>query len=265
MSSNHTTDELMRVVENRIEILNHLQTGPADTRTLVDNLDISRSTINRGLRDLQTWDLIEFQNGEYSITYSGQLATQKFDHFRTCIDQINKLNPILKHLPMTEPTVPIEALASGTLVLADTARPYAPATHHSETLANANTVRLLRPFLGVTTLDVICEQAKPHEQSYEIIARPTIADELFTALETQQALRELQDSNALELFVSEAETPYFLGILDQQVQLGIENERGTPHALLETDNLDVYEWADEKYKEYRREADVLTDSLVHHN
>ncbi|PSP65825.1 winged helix-turn-helix domain-containing protein, partial [Halobacteriales archaeon QH_8_64_26] len=54
-----------------------------------------------------------------------------------------------------------------------------------------------------------------------------------------------------ELSVYDGEVPYYLGLLDETIQVGVKDEAGVPRALLETDAGSVGEWATDTYDRYR--------------
>jgi hypothetical protein len=68
------------------------------------------------------------------------------------------------------------------------------------------------------------------------------------------------DTGRFEVHVHDGDIPYYLGILDDTVQMGV-NEDGEPRGLLETDSEEVREWAENRYESYKQEAEPLSQSI----
>jgi hypothetical protein len=61
-------------------------------------------------------------------------------------------------------------------------------------------------------------------------------------------------TDRFDLSVYDGEVPYYLGVLDETVQIGVEDENGMPRALLETDVEGLGEWASDTYAQYRERS-----------
>lgn len=59
-----------------------------------------------------------------------------------------------------------------------------------------------------------------------------------------------------QLFEFDGEIPYFIGILDDAVQIGVD-EAGKPRALLESEHPEVRTWAENTIEEYKEEAEPV--------
>ncbi|MFC6813234.1 hypothetical protein ACFQGT_18160 [Natrialbaceae archaeon GCM10025810] len=78
MAPSNTLLEVITTIIHRIDMFECLLDEPKDTRSLVADLDVSRSTVTQSVRDLEQFDLIEYRDGRYHMTLSGRLAYQSF-------------------------------------------------------------------------------------------------------------------------------------------------------------------------------------------
>ena len=70
-------------------------------------------------------------------------------------------------------------------------------------------------------------------------------------------LDELVSSEAFDVYVYAGEIPYFVGLLDEVVQVGAYDEEGQRRALLEGDSEGISEWAEDTYSTYKRQSREL--------
>lgn len=76
MSTHHTIHDMLELVLQRLAFLECLDEGRKDKRTLNEELDCSRSIVDRGIRELEALDLVEYTTGGYQITpLGGTVAT----------------------------------------------------------------------------------------------------------------------------------------------------------------------------------------------
>jgi hypothetical protein len=66
------------------------------------------------------------------------------------------------------------------------------------------------------------------------------------------------------MFVTDADVPHVIGIGDDTVYFGVDDERGAPLALIETSDETVFVWAEGTFETYRREAVPLTSNEFSH-
>lgn len=90
---------LLSVLTGRAEFLEHLATEPARKRDLADDFDVSRSTIERAISDLERFDLIECEGGTYRTTTGGELALEEFDRFSRRVTGLVEAREVLASLP----------------------------------------------------------------------------------------------------------------------------------------------------------------------
>lgn len=90
---------LLAVLTRRRSLLERLATTPTRKCDLTEDLDVSRSTIDRGIRELEQLDLIEREGREYRTTLAGELALAEYDRFSSRVSDVVDARDILSSLP----------------------------------------------------------------------------------------------------------------------------------------------------------------------
>lgn len=88
-------DDLARTLHRRSDLLALLVEEPLDKRALEDRVDASRSTIDRGIRDLEAVGLVERTNGGYTATVSGRLAAESRAAHVAELDGVDRAGSLL--------------------------------------------------------------------------------------------------------------------------------------------------------------------------
>lgn len=135
-----TPSNVMDVIARRGDVLESVGTRGIGKRELVSQLSVSRSTIDRSVRELETIGLIERTGSGYRRTLAGQLALDEYETFEAriggVVDCLDVLEPI-------EPSASLDAviLEDATIVRSDQYSPYRPVTELRELLDRATAVR----------------------------------------------------------------------------------------------------------------------------
>jgi predicted transcriptional regulator len=80
-------------------LLRRLAADPTGKDQLVDDLDVSRSTVDRGLRELRDHHFAERVEGGYRQTLLGAMVLSAFDSFSDRFDGLQRSRPALELLP----------------------------------------------------------------------------------------------------------------------------------------------------------------------
>lgn len=100
---NPDSEALREVVAKRRTILAALASGPKYKRDLLDDLDTSRSTVDRAVAELLDHALVESVDGAYRATPAGELALERHDAYRSALHDIAANADVLAALPDAAP------------------------------------------------------------------------------------------------------------------------------------------------------------------
>ncbi len=133
-------EAVLDLLARRAELLDRIAERPADKPALGDALGVSRSTVDRAVRELAERGFIERCGDGYRTTAAGRLAAASYGEFRRRSEGIRAAADVLDVLP---PDAPLDAraLAGAEVVAADGGDPERPARRIAELVGRADEVR----------------------------------------------------------------------------------------------------------------------------
>lgn len=239
---------------SRVRILELLhENGDASRESLAAAVDVVRTTLQRNLTGLAERGLIRERGRRYEITSAGSLVATGLAGAIERVDAAMRLRPVLERVPDEQFGFDIDRLTDATVVESTTANPYAPVDHHAATLADADHVRALLPAVGATPLET-SQEAIESGATFEMFLAPSVAETVRTEQPIADEFAKNADAPSVSVSVVDDEVPYYLGIVDDAVQIGVHDDSGLPTALLESTDDQVREWAVDRIDAARRRS-----------
>lgn len=250
--------EVMAVVARRGTVLRAVDTEGVPKRDLVETLSVSRSTIDRAVRELEAIGFIERQDdGRYCRTLPGQLALTEYDQFASRMDGLVSSVDTVSLLPADAPC-DIRVLEDATVVVAERHSPLVPVESLSDLVNRANSVDAIAPA-------VLPQQVKAYHANLvdgtldaRLVVTNVVVERLVSAYGTELkeslatgrlSVRQTSESIPYSLVVAETDEGAEMGLLiyaDSGVQGFIGND--TPGAV---------EWARGVFDEYWNDSAPL--------
>lgn len=243
----------------RVRILECLlERGRQTRRELQAELDVVRTTVQRNLDSLEERELILAVDDGYEISLGGEMVSNELHTLTETVAFVAEAGPVLGQLAAKLPEFDPDPqwLTDATVVEATTANPYAPVEKHAETMAEAEHARLVLPATGANPLETARERVV-EEAYHEAIVTPDVAETLREEPEFSETFEAMVEAGSVAVHRYDGEIPCYLGVLDDVVQFGVQDETGIPRALLETTHPEVLEWAIERFESYRDAAERL--------
>jgi predicted transcriptional regulator len=249
LSRSITRFELILLLDNhdklsKTEIANHC-TGVRTTRQR--NLDALEE---RG------W-ITSNEGGEYRITPCGEMIVDDFVSLLDTFELANELAEFFRWMPSEAFDLDPRALADAQVTVANSHDPYAAVNKHVEVLKTTTKFRALLPVVGRDALEVRWRQHQRAEIQDNIVVSTGVADVLESDSSYSSMVNDMLESECLEIHTHEEELPYFIGIYDELLHIGVGDGEGVPRALVETDSREVRDWAERKFEQYRMQATPL--------
>lgn len=248
--------EMMETALRRFPFLDCLGDEPKDKRTLVAELDCSRSTVNRGIRELEALDLVAYGDGGYRITSLGELVATAFTDLAATVELRLQYEPFLEWVPEDGFDMDLKLLRDAELLLPEQGDPYAMINRHVTVIEQTDYVQCVLPLVGLHAYKAAHEQILENDARAEVVVSPEAADTLQSAPEYAKLTEEMATTGRYELYQYDGDIPYFVGLLDETVQIGVD-EAGEPRALIETTNPEVQDWAEIAFEEYKQQAEPV--------
>ncbi|RYJ14571.1 GntR family transcriptional regulator [Halogeometricum borinquense] len=135
----------LKAMTSRHCILEQIHNGIRDKRDLHENLNTSRTTIDRAVRELEEENILHRREGYCEFTRFGRLAYQEFCKTSQIFETLSNANELLSILP-EESDLNINLLQDANVKLADQRAPVAPFRHFTP-IPNSEQIQAMLPVL----------------------------------------------------------------------------------------------------------------------
>lgn len=247
--------EFLAASRTRVRILELLaERNCVERDALRGHLDASRTTVQRNLDALVDRGWASAGHTEYAITPAGRLAAEAVGLVDERLRAADRLAPLVEHVPSDAFDFDLTALADATVVTAEPGNPYRMVEAHVARIRRSANVRAVLPVTGLHPFETAHGRVVDGEMAAEAVVTPTVARTVRGNDEFADLLADLRETSRFDLFVTDDDVPFYLGLLDDVVQVGVD-EDGEPRALLESTNDEVRAWAERTYEQFRDGAE----------
>jgi predicted transcriptional regulator len=240
----------------RIEFLECLRENEKDKRTLVSDIGMSRATVDRGLRELESVGLIEYASGRFTLTPVGMILVSGLSDLIKTIELGQQLSPFLKWVSDDDFDIDLHLLADAEVLLPEPGNPWAMMNRHVKLLEKADNGWVFQPLASLHAMEAAYERIVNAGATGASVVESSVADTFRSNPNYSELVEEMISTGRFDLFVYGGTIPYYLGVFDETVQIGAD-DNGSPRAILESDSQPVLQWAENKYEEYRRQAELV--------
>lgn len=259
MVGNDTIVEMMEAALRRYCFMECLDDGSKDKRTLVADLDCSRSTVNRGIRELESLDLVEYVDGGYRLSSLGELVAADFAELAETIELRLQFQPFLKWMPEDAFDLELDLLRDAELLLPKPGDPYAMVNRHVAGLEHADRFLGILPVTGLHAYKMLRTRVVENGAWVEAVVTPEVSNTLQSDPDYAGLTEDMSETGRYKLYRYDGDIQYFIGLLNDTVQIGVD-EAGEPRALVETTNPKVRDWAETTFEEYKKQAEPVITS-----
>jgi predicted transcriptional regulator len=225
----------------------------ATRRDLRDRVDAARTTVARNLEALADRGWVEHAGRTYELTAYGDVAGEALVDAAERIRVARHLQPVLEHTSRDALDVDLARLADAEVVTARPGNPWAMVNRHVSRLRETDEGSLLLPVAGLQAAEAVRDRVR-EGATFDVVATPSVAETMRSDPEFAAVDEELRALEGHTMTVHDGDVPFYLGVLDDAVQVGVD-EAGEPRAILESDDPAVREWALETFRSYRRAAE----------
>lgn len=261
MGSTDTLPEFVRTVQQRLGLIDALVKKDREMRELVERVDGSRSTVRRGVRELETFGFISRTDGGYRATLHGRLVADACREYIEWMQQIRSMEEALRPLPPTFPLEPA-VLRDADAYVATGPAPYRPLEPIKDVFPEMTAFRAMNATIpDPWFIDHLHERMVHGELTGEMLVTPALFDVIVDQFAAQMG--EMAATGQFRL--RRAETFRF-GLLiaettDTHVYLVVGNRDGATHAVVHATSPAARRWATDLYEQYREPATDVTARL----
>jgi predicted transcriptional regulator len=245
-------------VAQRAGAMEALLAKPRDKRALMDELDVSRSTVDRATRELEALGVVEYMSGELYTTEVGRTAVRAYAAFEERVAGILEAQSVLSVL---DPAVGIDSviLAGAEVVPADDIAPFKPGEKLVGVVRKAEHLRMTsRAHTYPESKDVFHNQIVNEGMTTEIVFRTRMLDYLRTNLE--EGLQEILLEDDFEGYVTDT-VPFGLYVAEwadtTKVCVLVYGPDNHYTGLIINDREAAIEWGKQTFDRYKRQGERI--------
>lgn len=251
-----TATDVLRTLLHRYDIVASLKQGRWDKRKLQQELEVSRSTIDRTFRMLEENGVLTSRGSRYQFTLFGALLVEEIQTIKTTTDALIAARPALRNLPATA-EIPCNVLESSEPLLPTNVAPHAPLLRLEEEIARSEDVRAVITRVLPKHIDSVSSHLQNGSLSTELVMDEEVLGHVRSSY-LEQLERCLGSENFTLWRVPET-PPFGLALFDERaVWLSVYSTDGQFCGGLYTEDATSIEWAAERYGQCRARGVTVT-------
>ena len=250
------TADVIDIMLRRDGLVESLLEGPKDKRELVAALDISRSTVDRGVRELDALGLIEPCEEGYRPTLSGRLLAEEYEGFSHRIENMVSAREMLSVLPPDSEIDPV-VLEGAELIPSNETAPHIPGSSILTLLKGADCCYgLTRAHSLPTAMDVMQELTVQQNA----VGEHVFQSDAFEYLQSEhpEKFRELKESGNFEPFIVDS-VPFGLFLIEKagvkHVTVQVHGDSNKMMGVVINNSKAAVEWGERTYRDYKKRAE----------
>lgn len=234
---------LLETVTRRAAVIERLSDGSRDKRELTEGLDVSRQTVDRAIRELESLAIAERTDEGYRLTLVGDLAYREFEALLARYERLCLTRDLLVHLP-PDTRIDTDVLAGATVVHADHRFPHEPARELERLVEGADSLVGYSPIAVPEYVSLFHHQVMRTDTEIELFLDEPLIERLVSSY--SEELREALSSPNFALFrLSESLCPN-MGIVladGSSVYIGVYDDTGNIRGAITTEADAAVAWA----------------------
>ncbi|MDS0476865.1 transcriptional regulator FilR1 domain-containing protein [Natrinema sp. 1APR25-10V2] len=235
--------------------------APWSRHELRGEVDASRVTIARILREFEDRNWIEYSGQTYSVTPLGEWVCDKFTHLVDEMEAEHRLRKPLQWLPADVVTFDIQCLRDAEIILLDESDATALIRRIVEFHRSGDWVRGVARVAAPVFVENQWELTIHGETRVEIVVTPEALDTVRNHPPSAQRFREMLDAENACYSVHE-DIPISVGIVDGTVGINLTDDQGVLKGGLVTDDESIHSWAVELFETYREKSRPVTPDVI---
>lgn len=240
---------------NRVEVLTALVDGESGRREIQEQVDASRSTVSRILDEAQTRGWVDSEGSRYWLTPIGRSMVTDFRSYLETVEGHQHLGEMVNKLPPPLFSLDFRHLRDVDVIEVTAENPAAPFTRAFELFYEATRYRGVNTTALPQHVEVLRDRVVDGHLDFEQVFESTFVETLRSDQERAATWAALTD----RVWVYDDVVPINLQIVDETVLIWAGESRDEAAGLLECRNATVRSWAESLYREYKAEAEPLSE------
>jgi predicted transcriptional regulator len=252
------TEPPFDLLAQRADLLRAVRGEATPKPELAAALSVSRSTVDRAVRDLEASGLVE-RDGGVSLTLKGRLALDSYETFAAHLRDLNATESALDTLP-DDARVDRALLRDATVVEATPVAPQRATEAYRSLVADATRVRGYASALLDGNVQTFRERIVEDGLEADLVLDPDVLDALVGA--HGSAVADARDTGRLTMLEATDELAYSLMLVETPATThacALFYDESGHTGLVRNDSREAVEWAEAVYDELRVAADLLPE------
>lgn len=258
MPDSFTDAAFLTASYNRGLVLDELCNRTLNRQELQRSTGIRRVTLGRILHDLEERGWIERSDTEYGATSLGTSVNGAFHEFLDTIGTAHRFQALAHLLPEGLLELGIERIHDAEIAIPTSSDPQAPIRLAVRQVREAETVRILTHAFAPGVIDVLYDGVLAGEQTVEAVLAGEVLDIFAADPELREKVHAILSTDRARFYRSPEPIPYIFAVVDDGVGIGVDDEQGRPHAVIDVRDEVVHEWAIELFERYRLSSKAVS-------
>ena len=247
------TDSFLVEAVKRASLFEQLADGPYDVPELVDDLEMSRSTVHRSVQSFLEKDLLRETDDGLELTGLGRCVGEAVADFQARADAAAELGSFLNTAEPTAVDVPLEVFADATAIHPKPRQPHFAVKRIIELIERSESVRIFSSIISPFYVDVAYREMMEGTDIEVIFDQEVI--EIIATEYTEKAV-EAAATGQFDVRVRES-LPFELFVFDDRMGMAAHDDDGIARVFVESDAPEAVEWAEQTYDRYRESAERI--------
>jgi predicted transcriptional regulator len=255
-------EDLAEVLRQRGRFLDELVHERLDKPALEERLGLSRSTVDRALRELESRSLVRRADGEFTVTLTGRLAQGANEAFRSQMQDIAGASELLAYLP-ADCDLPVEVLRGAEVQLAELPATLEPIERIDHLFTEADRAYTAVGMLtNPSTPKMAAKAVLDGDLRYEAVYRSDLARYLRERRSEER--RQMVSTGRYEVYEVD-DLPVSFARFDcgeeSTVVVHAFDDDGNLQGIIENDSAAAVEWTERTFDRYREQGRRITDEF----
>ena len=256
--SDHSLDT---IVGKRQSFLESVQKNPKGKCELETDLDVSRSTVDRGIRELENAGLITSTNNTYRLTLAGRTALTAVQQYHRRLQEIDTGRNLLSTLP-SDIDIADVFLDGASFAQASPEIPDRIIRHLFESIESANVFRGVSPVALAGYLDEFYTMTTVNGTIVKHVVDEDVVETLLAAPELRSGFIEQARHNRVNLLSCDVSFSYGLWIVDDtEAGVVFYSDTGV-RGIIMNDSDTAIQWAHNQWESVMTDATPIDESTL---
>lgn len=242
----------------RADALAALRDGVMTRADLMEALGVSRTTIHRIVRGLEARELLVQDGSEFGLSALGRAVADEVTTYRRRLRAARRLQPFLETADSTSVDLDVGLFDDATVTVMEPTNPYAPVSRFMDLLRDSGTIR---GFDTTTVAPIYVEEIRDEilgGMETDVVYLPAVVEDMVETY--PDAIAAAVESGRFTLAAHD-DLPFGLAIFEERIGLGgYDEETGLLRVFVDTDDPAAREWALDRFRRYREDAEPVTGS-----